>query len=161
MLLWRSGLSSYLPEPSRKLSPCTWSDDVMAQSSIGLCSVCIVERCFPGNRLYSIEKSELEYGSGTILAVAMSYPSRFSTRISAAPASRPGQARLPGPTSSFQESCRRRLRVRSWRVGSFVVTGCIVFMLVDRYFRCFLSSSAAWCSAARTAGIWLRAFSKP
>ena len=29
------GLSSDLPEPSRKLSPCTWSDDATAQSSIG------------------------------------------------------------------------------------------------------------------------------
>jgi hypothetical protein len=30
MLHWPSGLSSDLPEPSRELSPCTWSDDARA-----------------------------------------------------------------------------------------------------------------------------------
>jgi hypothetical protein len=30
MLHWPSGLSSEFPEPSRELSPCTWSDDATA-----------------------------------------------------------------------------------------------------------------------------------
>lgn len=32
---------------------------------------------------------------------------------------------------------------------------------LETHFRCFLSISATWCSAFRTAGTWLIAFSRP
>jgi hypothetical protein len=52
MLHRPSGLSSDLPESSRGLSPCTWSDDataLMEHRLPSLCSVRTVERCFQGN----------------------------------------------------------------------------------------------------------------
>ena len=85
MLHWPSELSSGLPESSRELSPCTWSDDataLMEHRLPSLCSVCTVEPLSgasrgnddglgcPWQQLQGKERFRLEVGQDASIAAA-------------------------------------------------------------------------------------------